>query len=144
LDVVDPFGRPRGFGAVSVLAAVVVSGTVFFLGLPARFFTGSVLEVSLPSPSLSVGDSGRAADGVTFRPRVVAVVVDDDAVEALVAERADGRPRGRAGFSSCPFIIITSSSSVSSESMSTFASVFFLAIVVLVTPFLFGSGTTLA
>lgn len=100
LDVVDLFGRPRGFGAVSVFATVVVSGTAFFLGLPARFFNGSVFEASLLSPSLSTGDPGRAAAGVTFLPRVV-VVVDDEgatAVETLVAERADGRPRGRAGF----------------------------------------------
>jgi hypothetical protein len=99
LVVVDPFGRPRGFGAVTVLAAVVVSGTAFFLGLPARFFTGSVFEASLSSPSLSAGDSGRAATGVTFLPRVVVVDAEDAAaVEAVVAERADGRPRGRAGF----------------------------------------------
>lgn len=48
-DVVDPFGRPRGFGPVSVLAAVDVS---FFLGLPTRFFTGSGLEASFSPPSL--------------------------------------------------------------------------------------------
>jgi hypothetical protein len=75
---------------------------------------------------------------------VVDAGFDDEAVEALVVERAGGRPRGRAGFSSCSFIIIPSSSSVSSESKSIFAVVFFLAVVVLVTPLLFGSATALA
>jgi hypothetical protein len=143
-DVVDPFGRPRGFGPVSVLAAVDVS---FFLGLPTRFFTGSGLEASFshPSlPSLSAGDSGKAGAGVTFLPREAVVVLVADAVEALVAELAGVLPRGRTGFSSVSFIIMPSSSSVSSESMSTFAIMFFLAVVVLVTPLLFGSFTALA
>lgn len=72
------------------------------------------------------------------------VVLVADAIEALVAELAGVLPRGRTGFSSVSFIIMPSSSSVSSESMSTFAIMFFLAVVVLVTPLLFGSFTALA
>jgi hypothetical protein len=86
-DDVEPFGRPRGFGAVSVLAAVDVSGTAFFLGLPTRFLAVSVFEASSSPSSLSVGDSAKAGTGVAFLARVVVVVVVlDAAVEAFVAE----------------------------------------------------------